>query len=315
VLFRAAHLSDSLELELTRRHIPFHKYGGLRFLEASHVKDLIAFLRVVENPRDEMAWFRTLQLLDGIGPGTAAGAVRHLSARQYRPASLAEFIFPAAARVQAQAYVDMLLAIEGPPAPAPAAQVERVRRFYDPILEKTYENPKVRARDLEHLEQIAGSYRSRRQFLMDLQLDPPTSTGDLAGPPMKDEDWLVLSTIHSAKGCEWDAVFVIHAADGCLPSDMATGSREEIEEEMRLAYVAMTRAKDFLYVCWPLRYYHRWHSFTDRHSYAQISRFLTDEVRRSMEAVSAPPEQPDGGPPDTGARRGDIAARIKSMWE
>lgn len=315
VLFRAAHLSDSLELELTRRHIPFHKYGGLRFLEASHVKDLIAFLRVVENPRDEMAWFRTLQLLDGIGPGTAAGAVRHLSARQYRPASLAEFIFPAAARVQAQAYVDMLLAIEGPPAPAPAAQVERVRRFYDPILEKTYENPKVRARDLEHLEQIAGSYRSRRQFLMDLQLDPPTSTGDLAGPPMKDEDWLVLSTIHSAKGCEWDAVFVIHAADGCLPSDMATGSREEIEEEMRLAYVAMTRAKDFLYVCWPLRYYHRWHSFTDRHSYAQMSRFLTDEVRRSMEAVSAPPEQPDGGPPDTGARRGDIAARIKSMWE
>ena len=314
VLFRAAHHSDSLELELTRRNIPYHKYGGLRFLEAAHVKDLISFLRITENPRDEMAWFRILHLLDGVGPSTASRAIKHLSEHQFDPRSLASFVAPPSARDGVQHVAALFGDLLGAGLTAPAQHVERVRTFYDPLLEKLYENPVVRRRDLEHLEQIASGYRSLRQFITDLMLDPPTSTSDLAGPPLKDEDWLVLSTIHSAKGCEWDAVYVIHAADGCLPSDMATGSPDEIEEELRLTYVAMTRPRNFLYVTWPLRYYHKWHAFTDRHSYAQLCRFFSKDVLETFDQISlAQNENTDdaGGP----KAKVDIQARIRSMWE
>jgi DNA helicase-2/ATP-dependent DNA helicase PcrA len=169
----------------------------------------------------------------------------------------------------------------------PAAQVERIRGFYAPIFERIYDNPTVRVRDLEQLELIAERYRSRSRFITDLTLDPPNSTADLAGPPLRDEDWLVLSTVHSAKGCEWDAVHVIHAADGMIPSDMATGSAEEIEEERRLLYVAMTRARDDLDVYFPLRYYHRGKGLTDAHVYAQLSRFLAGLDENLFERLSA----------------------------
>ncbi|MFT5474442.1 MAG: DNA helicase-2/ATP-dependent DNA helicase PcrA [Candidatus Promineifilaceae bacterium] len=313
VLFRAAHHSNSLELELTRRNIPYHKYGGLRFLEAAHIKDLIAFLRVVENPRDEMAWFRVLQLLPGVGPGTASRAVAHLAEQLNDPLAIATFKGPPAAREALSGLAQLVHDLYTQKDLPPAAQVELIRTFYKPILEKNYDNSKVRTRDLENLEQIASGYRSRRRFLTDLQLDPPNSTGDLAGPPMQDEDWLVLSTIHSAKGCEWDAVFVIHAADGNLPSDMATGREEDIAEELRLTYVAMTRAKDFLYVVWPLRYYHKWHRYTDNHSYAQLCRFLTPKVRETMQLVAL--HQESGAEQDTtSALNGNIASRIRSRW-
>jgi len=151
---------------------------------------------------------------------------------------------------------------------------------------------------------------------VDLQLDPPSSTSDLAGPPNLDEDWLVLSTIHSAKGCEWDAVYVIHAADGCLPSDMATGSEEEIEEELRLTYVAMTRARDFLYVTWPLRYYRKWLKHDDLHAYAQLSRFFTPAVRDCMELVHIAGEGADADDraSDMEDRR-DLPRRVRDMWD
>ena len=196
----------------------------------------------------------------------------------------------------------------------PAVQVERIRKFYDPVLDRTYENPVVRKRDLISLEQIASGYRSRRQFLVDLQLNPPTSTSDLAGPPMKDEDWLVLSTIHSAKGCEWDAVYLIHAADGFLPSDMAAGSEEELEEELRLTYVALTRAKDFLYVTWPFRYYHKWYALSQSHSYAQLCRFFTGHVLETIddEHLVEPMESNSERPIDLDV---DVADRIRRMWE
>jgi DNA helicase II / ATP-dependent DNA helicase PcrA len=314
VLFRAGHLSDTLEIELTRRKIPYHKYGGLRFLEAAHVKDLIAFLRIVENPRDEMAWFRALQLMDGVGPGTAGRIIRFVGEHGHDPRSVREFRAPAAAAPQMDKFADLVADLASREAANPALQVGRIRKFYDPILGKRYENPQARARDLENLEQIASGYRSRRKFLVDLQLDPPTSTSDLAGPPALDEDWLVLSTIHSAKGCEWDCVYVIHASDGCLPSDMATGSEEEIEEELRLAYVAMTRARDFLYVTWPLRYYHRWRKYGDAHSYAQLSRFFTPEVRECMDLVQLDQPGDDDWTDDSSHRR-DIRGRIREMWE
>jgi DNA helicase-2/ATP-dependent DNA helicase PcrA len=314
VLFRAGHWADALEIELTRRNIPYHKYGGLRFLEAAHVKDMVSFLRIAENPRDELAWFRVLQLFEGVGPATAARAVAHVAAAGYQPPAVQGFAAPPAARDAFRGFAGLMADLGAMGTGQPAVQVERVRGFYDPILRSRYENPAVRSKDLEHLERVASGYRSRRSFLVDLQLDPPTSTSDLAGPPSKDEDWLVLSTIHSAKGCEWDVVYLIHAADGCLPSDMAAGSAEEIEEERRLAYVAMTRARNFLYVTWPLRYYHRRSAFTDRHSYAQLCRFISDDVQASMDPVTVAGDEAEEMP-CAGDAAGRITDRIRGMWE
>jgi len=314
VLFRAGHLSDSLEIELARHNIPYHKYGGLRFLEAAHVKDLVAFLRVVENPRDDMAWFRILQLLDGIGPTTAARITEHVAANQSDPRSIRSFAAPPAAREDVERLASLLDQIVPMGVRNPAVQVERIRKYYDPILTRTYENPGVRMRDLVSLEQIATGYTSRRQFLVDLQLDPPSSTSDLAGPPMKDEDWLVLSTIHSAKGCEWDVVYVIHAADGFLPSDMAAGREEEVEEELRLTYVALTRAKNFLYVTWPLRYYYKWYAITGNHTYAQLCRFFTPDVLKSVDQLNL--VQPgDFDVPRDPVGDSDIQDQIRHMWD
>ena len=318
VLFRAAHLSDSLEVELARRNIPYHKYGGLRFLEAAHVKDLVAFLRLLENPRDELAWFRVLQLLDGIGPTIASRIIDHVADHRSDPRSIASFQPPAAAKETFSSLAEMIEQVAPMGTKEPALQIERIRTFYDPLLPKVYDNPYVRTRDLISLEQIASGYESRRQFLVDLQLDPPTSTADLAGVPTKDEDWLVLSTIHSAKGCEWDAVYLIHAADGFLPSDLSTGSEEEIEEERRLTYVALTRAKDFLYVTWPLRYYHKWYALSDRHTYAQLCRFFTDDVLRTLEEVNVAGEkagQMQGGHGPPFDVELDVAERVRQMWE
>jgi len=316
VLFRAAHLSDTLELALTRRGIPYHKYGGLRFLETAHVKDLIAFLRVLENPRDELAWFRILEMLDGVGPATAARAVEKIAAGSDDPRSLRAFPAPPAAKSGLEALAalfDELVPLRGR---SPGVEVERIRAYYDPLLQRLYDNPAPRIRDLISLEQIASGYRSRRKFLLDLQLDPPTSTSDLAGPPYKDEDWLVLSTIHSAKGCEWDVVYLIHAVDGFLPSDLATGSEEEIEEERRLAYVALTRAKDHIYVIRPLRYYHKWYALSDRHTYAQVSRFITPAVQRVVEPVVL--DAPEEEAPDPGSFYdvdAEVRHRMRDMWE
>jgi len=314
VLFRAGHLSSTLEIELGRRNIPYHKYGGLRFLEASHVKDLLAFLRIIENPRDNLAWFRVLQLMDGIGPAAAGRAVKHIAAHATQPTAIATFKPPAAAKTQMAAFVEMVGDLVKMDAKSPAPQIERIRKFYDPLLEKLYENPKVRSRDIESLEQLAGSAASRSAFLADMQLDPPTSTSDLAGPPMIDEDWLVLSTIHSAKGCEWDAVYLIHAADGFLPSDMSTGTPEEIDEERRLTYVALTRARNFLYITWPLRYYHKRTPFSDRHSYAQLCRFFSSSVMETVDMVNVDrmnSEYYDIDPQEPI----DVASRLRSMWD
>jgi len=285
VLFRAGHLSDSLEIELSKRNISFHKYGGLRFLEAAHVKDLISFLRVVENPSDEIAWFRLLQMIDGIGPATAGKAINHISLA-HDPRAMRTFAVPVAAKAGWQNLGQLMDDLVAAEEISPAAQIQRIRSFYDEVMALRYENAPARRKDLEHIEQVATKYKSRRQLLTDLTLDPPNSTSDIAAHPLKDEDWLVLSTIHSAKGCEWDVVYLIHASDGCLPSDMATDNDKEIEEELRLAYVAMTRARNFLYVTWPLRYYQRWGSYTDKHVYAQISRFISDEVRDSCDVLS-----------------------------
>jgi DNA helicase-2/ATP-dependent DNA helicase PcrA len=282
VLFRAGHHSDLLEVELTRRNVPFVKYGGLKFLESAHVKDALAVLRIADNPRDEVSWFRLLQLLDGVGP---AGARRVMAAigvtgpgdpmTRFLESAIA---VPAPARAELDALRSTFLDLVH--AEPPAVQVERVRRFLEPLLRRRYDQPEPRLRDLEQLEGLATGFDTRVRFVTDLTLDPPISTSDLAGPPLIDEDYVILSTIHSAKGGEWDVVHVIHAADGMIPSDMATRDPEQIEEERRLFYVALTRARDTLHVYFPLRFHRSNRGLEDRHWYAQLTRFMPEEVRR-----------------------------------
>ncbi len=315
VLFRAASHSASLELVLTGRNIPFRKFGGLRFLEAAHVKDMISLLRLIQNPRDEVAWFRVLQLINGIGPLTATQAINHIASSSFEPTSIGSFHAPSAARTEIARLSTLLKEVMLVRTNRAVTVIEQVVAFYTPLLRQNYENPQPRQEDLDHLTQLATRYDSLQSFLDDLILDPPLSTADLAGAPLKDEDWLVLSTIHSAKGLEWDVVYLIHAADGCLPSDMSTGSKEEIDEELRLTYVAMTRARDFLYVLWPLRFYGRTPGVTGRHIYSQCCRFLTREVATTMEerAAGRTPEIPDS--PLTADPANDIAARIRDIWK
>ncbi len=282
VLFRAAHHSDLLEVELGRRNIPFVKYGGLKFLESAHVKDALAVLRVMDNPLDEVSWFRVLQLPSGVGPASARRLLSALGVEEgsaLRRLAEGELDAPLAARPELDALREVVAVCAVEQAPPPAVQLEHVRRWLEPILRRRYDAPEPRLRDLEQLEQLAGGFPTRERFVTDLTLDPPVSTSDLAGPPLLDEDYLVLSTVHSAKGGEWDVVHVIHAADGMFPSDMATGDDEQIEEERRLFYVALTRARHHLEVSFPLRYHRRGGGREDRHWYAQLTRFLPPDVR------------------------------------
>jgi len=284
VLFRTTHDSDLLELELTRRDIPFVKYGGLRYLDAAHVKDLIALLRLIDNPCDELSWFRLLQLLDGVGPTRARRALDALRDPGGGPPELSRW--PAAAahipedsREHATAMI-AALAGEGIPAGAGAGvRVEGCCAALAPLIRLRYADGAARIADLEQLVAAAGGAEDVRHFVSELVLDPPASSADLAGPPHLDEDYLVLSTVHSAKGLEWDAVHVIAAYDGNFPADMSAGSAEGIAEERRLLYVALTRARRRLHLYVPSRYYHRPHGRDDAHGYGRASRFLTDEVQ------------------------------------
>jgi DNA helicase-2/ATP-dependent DNA helicase PcrA len=194
-------------------------------------------------------------------------------------------------------------------------QVHRVRTFYAPLLERKYDNPRPRLKDLEQLEIVSSRFKDRLQFITEMTLDPPSSTQDLAGDPLLDEDYVILSTIHSAKGLEWDSVYVIHAADGNMPSDMATGDAEQIEEERRLFYVALTRARDWLYVTVPQRYYFAGRFRGDAHSYSQPTRFLTPQALSCFEpTVPARTEAVADESPEAHFSTTDVRERIKGMW-
>jgi ATP-dependent DNA helicase UvrD/PcrA len=288
VLVRAAHHSDRLEIELGRRGIPFVKYGGLRYLEAAHVKDLLAAFRIADNPRDEVAWFRVLQLLPGVGPAKAKRAVTALgllddgedSEVMLRwPLAVAEL--PAAAREPAETVARAVA----------TKQAEPLRQAMTPLIRSAYDNPEERLADLDLLVEAAAALPRLSDVAADHALEPPRSSGDLAGTPAIDEDWLVISTMHSAKGLEWDAVHVIHAADGNIPSDMALTDRNGLEEERRLFYVALTRARHELQVYVPLRYHHRPNG--DRHSWSQPSRFLSPRVNATLAEVTLLRPEPE----------------------
>jgi DNA helicase-2/ATP-dependent DNA helicase PcrA len=334
VLFRAAHHATGLELALGRRRIPYVKYGGLRFLETAHVKDLLALLRLLDNPRDELAWFRVLQLLEGVGAATARRIITDLGVAGGGaggdappdpgvPTPLARFLaaaptVPASAREELSGLRSTLAVCATSPAPPVRAQVDRLRRWLGPVIRRRYSSAVARCGDLERLAEQASTAGSRSRFVADLTLDPPVSTGALAGPPALDDDWLVLSTVHSAKGGEWDVVHVISAADGMFPSDLATGDAESLAEERRLFYVAVTRARDALEVSVPLRYHHHRERLDDRHSFGQLSRFLSSSVQALMdtEHAATPSADLDGRVPVSGPASGVEAVdhMLAELW-
>ncbi|MGA7431627.1 MAG: ATP-dependent helicase [Xanthobacteraceae bacterium] len=312
VLFRASHHAAPLEIELTRRNIPFVKFGGLKFLEAAHIKDVLAFLRWAENLRDRVSGFRTIQILPGAGPATAARLLDHVASS---PTAIADFRPPAACADAWPDFVETLTLMRSNASGWPA-EFDLALRWYVPHLEQLHEDAKVREADLLQLAQIASTYPSRQRFLTELTLDPPSSTSDEAGAPLLDEDYLILSTIHSAKGQEWKSVFVLNCVDGCIPSDLGVGSTPEIEEERRLLYVAMTRAKDHLHLVVPHRFFvHQQRGNGDRHMYAVRTRFIPKTIAKHFEQTAWPTlARESASTTKQTATPVDIGARLKSMW-
>ena len=291
VLMRTSHDSDLLELELQRRRIPFVKYGGLRYLEAAHVKDFLALLRLADNSADELAWFRVLQLVEGIGPVSARKAVAAVVTGGDPLA-----VLPAAARASAETILNGLEVAREEPRPGPRA--EGLRDVLAPLVQARYPDGMLRVRDLDQLVAAAHEASDPRHFVAELVLDPPSSSADIAQPPHLDEDYLTLSTIHSAKGLEWDSVHVLAVYDGNFPACMSAGTSEEIDEERRLLYVGMTRARRSLALYVPVRYHHRPRGNDDAHGYGKASRFLTPEVLACCDVTRLPddPLNPYGAP-------------------
>jgi ATP-dependent DNA helicase UvrD/PcrA len=315
VLFRASHHSGPLEVELARRNIPYVKFGGLKFLEAAHIKDVLAFLRFCENSRDRVAGFRALQLLPGVGPATAARALDTLADCADPAPALAALTPPAAARADWPDFIETFRHVRGRAAGWPQ-EFDLVCRWYEPHLQRIHEDAVMRAADLVQLAQIAQGFPSRERFLTELTLDPPGATSDESGPPLLDEDYLNLSTIHSAKGQEWKAVFVLNCVDGCIPADLATGTSAEIEEERRLLYVAMTRARDHLHLILPQRFYvQSQRGNGDRHMYASRTRFIPSDILRLFETCAWPQAAAGAASAATSSRAPvDIGARLRRMW-
>ena len=293
VLVRAGYMSADLEIELSARRIPFEKWGGIKFLEAAHIKDTLAFLRVAENPRDEVSWFRLLQLLPGIGEVSARRAIASLESAQWRVDGLRTWQAPSRAATTLAALTALMDRLLGSSGAHPAADITSVRSIYDDILRHRFDDAEVRLNDLVQLEHIASGYPGRGAFLSALALEPPSATSDLArAPETDDDDALIISTIHSAKGKEWEAVFVLWAADGWIPSSRSLKEATQIEEERRLFYVALTRAKRHLHVSYPLfAHASRWSA---DFALDQKSRFLDDRVLATMQRVQitvAPPSE------------------------
>ena len=312
VLVRAGHHSDGLELELARRDVPFVKFGGLQFLQAAHVKDLAAMLRLLDNPADELAWHRVLGLVDGVGPATTRRVLDALGVGAWQAGTsdrspMDRFLddgadVPPGAAEGVAALRGAWAAIVADGTMAVGAQVDVLGAACRTLWPRRYDNAAARLADVDRIAALAGAHLDRGRFLADLTLDPPSSTADLAGPPHLDDDWLTISTIHSAKGGEWRAVHVLHATDGNIPSDMSLRDRDAVEEERRLLYVAMTRARDDLRIHAPVRFHIDRFATTARHGHAPLSRFLAP-IRDHFDQHSA------GGAPSDGLG-GDALATV-----
>ncbi|MRG55710.1 AAA family ATPase [Phyllobacterium sp. SYP-B3895] len=316
VLFRTSHHSGPLEVELTRRNIPFVKFGGLKFLDSAHVKDMLALLRFAQNPRDRVAGFRLMQIIAGVGPTSARRVLDEMAEQPDPLGALAQIAAPPRAGNDWSAFVDALNDLKRGTTGWPA-ELERARAWYEPHLDRIHEDAEIRKTDLLQLEQIAAGYASRERFLTELTLDPPDATSDQSGVPLLDEDYLILSTIHSAKGQEWKSVFILNAVDGCIPSDLGAGTTAELEEERRLLYVAMTRAKDSLHLILPQRFFtHGQNSLGDRHVYASRTRFIPATLLQYFENRPWPVHNRDqeARAKDVRSQRVDVAAKMRAMW-
>ena len=314
ILFRSSHHSDVLEVEFTKRKIPYVKYGGLKFLEASHVKDMMSVLRWADNPRNAVAAFRVLKLIQGIGPGHAKQALDHHEAQDYSIKALAGFDAPQPVKMEWKRFCALLERLADPATPW-AGQVGLVREWYKPQLERIYDAPWTRMGDLEQLETLAAQHVSRERFLTELTLDPPVASGDQSTGASKDEDYVILSTIHSAKGQEWDIVYVLNVSDGNFPSEFSTGKPEMIEEERRLLYVAMTRARNELHLCAPLKYQVTQQAKDgDKHVYGAKSRFMTDKVLDSLERISLRNMRGVESLREGEDAAVDVGSQLKDMW-
>ena len=318
VLFRTAHHSAALELELARRNIPFVKFGGLKFLESTHVKDVLSVLRWAQNIRCRLAGFRVAQLVPGIGPTRAGRLMNILQAADAPVEALAAFAPPGPALEDWR----LLLALLGRLRHVSAVnawpgELDAVTQWYQPHLERLHEDARVRLADLVQLQHMASGFGTREQFLTELALDPPAASSDESGPAHLDEDYLVLSTIHSAKGQEWQSVHVLNVVDGCIPSDMSTGSAAQVEEERRLLYVAMTRARHHLHLLVPQRFYTTQQAgWGDRHVYATLSRFIPAPVAEAFDWVrpSARQTPADGEMDALNLPTVDLASKVRRAW-
>ena len=307
VLFRTGTHSAPLELELTRRGVPFVKYGGLKFMEAAHVKDVLAVLRWADNPQAQLPALRTARLVPGMGPASVRKLLDH-------GPDLASYKPPPAAKEPWQALLQLMQHLRSEEATWPR-DLQRVVAWYQPHLERLHDDARVRLADLEQLGHVAAGHRSRERFVTELTLDPPEASSDESGPPHRDEDYLILSTLHSAKGQEWNAVHILNVVDGCMPADMATGSAAEIEEERRLLYVGMTRARDELSLWSPQRFHvTQQRALGGRHLYALRSRFIPNELVPHFEVVT--PKSP-AHEPSAAAEQAcvvDLAAALRGSW-
>ena len=315
VLFRTSSHSGPLEVELTRRNIPFVKFGGLKFLDSAHVKDMLSVLRFAQNPRDRVAGFRLLQMLPGIGPKTAGNILETIAADPEPLLALAEIPPPPKTGEDWTSFVQLLANLrkieDGWP-----SDIGQARLWYEPHLDRNHEDTDSRKADLLQLEQIASGYPSRERFLTELTLDPPDATSDQAGVPLLDEDYLILSTIHSAKGQEWRAVFMLNVVDGCIPSDLGTGTTQELEEERRLLYVAMTRARDHLALITPQRFFtHGQNAQGDRHVYAARTRFIPAMLLQFFEKTTWPKVSATASERSAQQIRIDVGAHMRAMWK
>ena len=311
ILVRAGHHSDLIEVELSSRRVPYRKYGGLRFLEAAHVRDFVAAARLLENPRDEVAWYRLLRLHPGIGAAHArhllvAGGVADGDALAAWPHLVA--LAPAPVRNALAATLGALA--DARERVGAGARADGVLGALAPLIRAHYPDAVVRLGDLERLADAAHTHERLADWLAEVVLDPPASTGDLAGPPVLDEDYVIVSTIHSAKGLEWSHVHIPHVVDGIIPIDMSLGTPDGLAEERRLFYVAVTRARDELSLYAPLRLpYHR-HAGDDRHGLAPLSRFVDDAVRAVVRVEEVGPARPA---PAT-AVTGPVVVDLDNLW-
>jgi DNA helicase-2/ATP-dependent DNA helicase PcrA len=291
--------------------VPYRKYGGLRFLEAAHVKDFIAAGRLLGNTHDEIAWYRVLRLHRNLGPTRARILVE--LARPSETDALSRWpeivaAAPASARTELSASLGGLL--EARSEPSPGGRARAVLDVLRPLVESRYDGAPARLEDLERLVDAASVVDDLAVWLAELTMDPPASTGDFAHEPHLDEDYVVISTIHSAKGLEWQVVHLPHLVDGAMPIDMALSTREGLDEERRLLYVAVTRARDELHLYAPLRMpYHRY-ARDDRHGFAQLTRFLDESVQATLEVVEEPPV----GSVVSGSASGKVVVDLDPLW-